>query len=76
MLACLVATSRSAALVWIPLGVGAFLVLWLPAFFGVDERCPHCAGRFFGEIPPRGSLPTTLWRFFSTGARGANARSG
>lgn len=64
---CLVATSQSAAVMWIPLGIGAFLVLWLPAFFAVmDESCPHCAGRFFGEIPARGSLPRTLRVFFGT----------
>jgi hypothetical protein len=64
-----VASSVSSALIWIPLAVLAFLVLWLPAFFGIESRCPHCNGRFFFDgDSPRGALPVTLWRFFGTRA--------
>jgi hypothetical protein len=61
------ATSLSPVLWWIPLAIVAFLVLWMPAFRGLDSRCPHCQQLFFGEAPasPRGTLPYTLWTFFS-----------
>jgi len=59
------ASSLSSAVIWIPLAIVAFLVLWLPAFFGVDTRCPHCRRPFFGEQKDAtGSWPATFWTFF------------
>jgi hypothetical protein len=63
---CFVASSRSSALIWIPLAVLAFLVFWLPAFFGLDSRCPHCNQRFFGDPRMvRGvvTIVITVWTF-------------
>jgi len=69
----LVASAMSSSMVWIGLGIGAFLVFWLPASSGIESRCPHCSNVFFGErgtddeVWRAGGILiafSTLWTFF------------